>query len=76
MTSRKLLRCKTWCHHCGELGHIKKYCREFRAKKERKAKPHKAAPSENSDNDSNACLDNHMCQESKSFHNLYHSQKR
>ena len=34
MTSRKSFRRKPRCHHCGELGHIKKYCREFRAEKE------------------------------------------
>ena len=66
MTSRKSFRRKPRCHHCGELGHIKKYCREFRAEKEaqkeRRAKPHKAAPSmtqENSDNDSCGLIATH-----------------
>ena len=66
MISRKSFICKPRCHHCGELGHIKKYCREFRAEKEaqkeRRAKPHEAAPSttqENSDNDSHGLIAAH-----------------
>ena len=35
MTSRKAFRRKLIkCHLCGELGHIKKYCRDLKAEKE------------------------------------------
>lgn len=60
MTSRKTFgRKPIRCHHCGELGHIKKYCRDLKAekegRKERKNKSQKAAATvtrENSDSES------------------------
>ena len=42
MTSRKTYRRKPIrCHHCGELGHIKRYCKDHKAQKEPKTKVEK-----------------------------------
>ena len=67
MTSRKTFRRKPIkCYHCGELGHIKKYCRDLKAEKEgwkeRKTKPQKAATSvtrEDSDSESSGLIASH-----------------
>ena len=67
MTSRKTFRRKPIkCHHCGELWHIKKYCRDLKAEKEgrneRKTKSQKAATSVtrgNLDNESSGLIASH-----------------
>ena len=47
MTSRKAFRFKPIrCHHCGELGHIKRYCKDHKAQKEPKTKVEKEGQKE------------------------------
>ena len=74
MTSRNTVRRKPIrCHHCGELGHIKKYCRNLKAekegKKERKTKSQKAATTTtqaNSDSESSGLIASHALSASSS----------
>ena len=47
MTSRKTFRRKPIrCHHCRELGHIKRYCKDHKTQKERKTKAEKEGQKE------------------------------
>ena len=74
MTSRNTVRRKPIrCHHCGELGHIKKYCRNLKAekegKKERKTKSQKAATTTtqaNTDSESSGLIASHALSASSS----------
>ena len=67
MTSRKTLRRKPIrCHHCGGLGHIKKYCKDLNAEKkgqkEGRTKSQKAATTtthESSDSESTGLIASH-----------------
>lgn len=68
-----MISCKTFrhksvrCHYCGQLGHIKKNCRDFEAEKEgqkeKRSKQQKAATTmtkENSDSESSGLIAHHV----------------
>ena len=67
LITRRYFKTKTKCHYCGRMGHIKKFCRDFKAEKERqkedkKEKVHKATTvttCEESDSESSGLIARH-----------------